>query len=51
MYTFCELPGGGFPEYLIYAPVWINEIHYDNVGSDLDEGIEIAGSPASPSAA
>lgn len=23
--------------------VWINEIHYDNAGADVDEGIEIAG--------
>ena len=22
---------------------WVNEIHYDNVGTDLDEGVEIAG--------
>ncbi|MEM7164068.1 MAG: endonuclease [Planctomycetota bacterium] len=28
-------PGGGI--------VWINEIHYDNTGSDTQEGIEIAG--------
>jgi len=25
------------------ATVWINEIHYDNTGTDADEGIEIAG--------
>ena len=25
------------------APVWINEIHYDNTGTDVDEGFEIAG--------
>ena len=24
-------------------PVFINEIHYDNVGADFDEGVEIAG--------
>lgn len=23
---------------------WINEIHYDNLGADVDEGVEIAGS-------
>lgn len=23
--------------------VWINEIHYDNTGDDVDEGVEIAG--------
>ncbi|MEM8600713.1 MAG: endonuclease [Bacteroidota bacterium] len=30
------------------APVvalWINEIHYDNAGSDMDEGVEVAGAP------
>ncbi|NUP11165.1 MAG: hypothetical protein HOW73_34400 [Polyangiaceae bacterium] len=25
------------------ANIWINEIHYDNTGGDVDEGIEIAG--------
>ena len=25
------------------TPVFINEIHYDNAGSDLNEGVEIAG--------
>jgi subtilisin-like proprotein convertase family protein/endonuclease/exonuclease/phosphatase family metal-dependent hydrolase len=25
------------------ANVWINEIHYDNTGSDVNEGVEIAG--------
>ena len=25
------------------SPVFINEIHYDNVGTDADEGVEIAG--------
>lgn len=25
------------------APPWINEIHYDNEGADVDEGVEIAG--------
>jgi predicted extracellular nuclease len=24
-------------------PVWINEIHYDNAGTDTNEGVEIAG--------
>ncbi len=31
-----------------FAPVlgdaWINELHYDNSGADIDEGVEIAGS-------
>ncbi len=27
----------------ITLPVWINEIHYDNTGGDVDEFIEIAG--------
>jgi len=27
----------------IAAPVFINEFHYDNSGSDIDEGVEIAG--------
>ena len=27
--------------------VWINEIHYDNVGTDSDEGVEIAGTAGS----
>ena len=22
---------------------WINEFHYDNTGTDIDEGVEIAG--------
>ncbi len=26
--------------------VWINEIHYDNVGPDVDEGVELAGPAA-----
>lgn len=30
---------GGAPT----GPVWINEIHYDNVGTDVNEGVEIAG--------
>ena len=25
------------------ATVWINEIHYDNIGADADEFVEIAG--------
>ncbi|WP_428265865.1 endonuclease [Haliangium sp.] len=35
----CGKPGGGDDT----AEVWINEIHYDNAGSDVDEGVEIAG--------
>jgi probable HAF family extracellular repeat protein len=27
--------------------VWINEIHYDNMGTDSDEGVEIAGTAGS----
>ncbi|MCW5921711.1 MAG: hypothetical protein KIS77_05160 [Saprospiraceae bacterium] len=34
---FCD-DGSGAP-----AMVWINEIHYDNVGNDVNEFIEIAG--------
>ena len=25
------------------TPVFINELHYDNAGSDINEGVEIAG--------
>ena len=28
---------------LVVAPPWINEIHYDNSGADVNEGFEIAG--------
>lgn len=28
---------------MMVADVWINEIHYDNAGVDVDEGIEVAG--------
>ncbi len=31
--------GGGTPE----PTLWINEVHYDNSGADLDEGVEVAG--------
>jgi SprB repeat len=31
------------PAGIINGPVWINEIHYDNVGGDAGEFIEIAG--------
>jgi len=27
--------------------IWINEIHYDNIGDDTDEGVEIAGTAGS----
>ena len=27
--------------------IWINEIHYDNAGTDSDEGVEIAGTAGS----
>ena len=33
----------GFPLYVHAAPVFINEIHYDNAGTDAGEAIEIAG--------
>ncbi|GAB5519617.1 MAG: hypothetical protein RhofKO_18680 [Rhodothermales bacterium] len=37
----------GDGNYVITSPrpavVWINEIHYDNVGADQDEGVEILG--------
>ncbi len=28
---------------LVDGTVWINELHYDNAGTDADEGVEIAG--------
>ena len=28
---------------LVPGEVWVNEIHYDNDGADVDEGVEIAG--------
>ncbi|MEI6409649.1 MAG: hypothetical protein WCR52_09725, partial [Bacteroidota bacterium] len=31
------------PAGIINGPVWINELHYDNVGTDVDEFVEIAG--------
>ncbi|MCB0526630.1 MAG: hypothetical protein KDC86_19090, partial [Saprospiraceae bacterium] len=31
------------PNGIIDGPVWINEIHYDNIGTDVDEFIEVAG--------
>lgn len=31
------------PERYVGQDVWINEIHYDNMGMDIDEGVEIAG--------
>ncbi|HAD11028.1 MAG TPA: hypothetical protein DCF33_01185 [Saprospirales bacterium] len=31
------------PDGIINGPVWINEIHYDNAGADVNEFIEIAG--------
>ena len=27
------------------APLWISEIHYDNAGDDLNEGVEVQGMP------
>lgn len=27
------------------ADLWISEIHYDNAGADVDEGVEVAGPP------
>jgi hypothetical protein len=35
-------PGVGCPE-LDGDPVFLNELHYDNEGEDVDEGVEIAG--------
>jgi hypothetical protein len=32
-----------FPFVLMGQNVWINEIHYDNAGTDANEGVEIAG--------
>jgi subtilisin-like proprotein convertase family protein/endonuclease/exonuclease/phosphatase family metal-dependent hydrolase len=31
------------PSTAAVAGVWINELHYDNTGSDVNEGVEIAG--------
>lgn len=31
------------PPQPIQTNIWFNELHYDNVGSDIDEGFEIAG--------
>ena len=31
------------PAGIINGPVWINELHYDNVGNDVNEFVEIAG--------
>ena len=28
------------------APIFINELHYDNAGADAGEAVEIAGRPA-----
>lgn len=33
----------GFNQQIVIPNVWINEIHYDNVGADVNEGFEIAG--------
>ncbi len=33
--TFVGGGGGG--------PPWVNELHYDNTGTDVDEGVEVAG--------
>ncbi len=38
-----DIFGGAPPEPTGPSGVWINEIHYDNGGSDVDEGVEIAG--------
>ena len=38
----CALAGFSFSP-LCHASVWINEIHYDNVGSDTGEFVEVAG--------
>lgn len=32
-----------FSFFLSAQTVWINEIHYDNIGADVNEGVEIAG--------
>ena len=37
------LPGTAVPAAVAQTPIFINEIHYDNTGTDADEGIEIAG--------
>jgi hypothetical protein len=39
-------PGAGPP-----SPPWINELHYDNDGTDLDEFVEVALPVAGPAAA
>lgn len=30
------------------ADLWLSELHYDNVGEDVDEGVEVAGPPGTP---
>ena len=35
------------PVFLHATPIFINEIHYDNGGGDIDEGVEIAGTAGS----
>ncbi len=39
--VWCSLIG--FPLHVLAVPVFINEIHYDNAGTDTGEAIEIAG--------
>ncbi|MEM7789473.1 MAG: endonuclease [Bacteroidota bacterium] len=36
-------PGSGGPGDPPGGPLWVNEIHYDNAGSDTGEGVEVAG--------
>ncbi len=31
------------PAGIVNGPVWVNELHYDNLGADVDEFVEIAG--------
>ena len=41
--NICSGTGTGTPPPPSNGEVWINEIHYDNNGSDINEGIELAG--------
>jgi Ca2+-binding RTX toxin-like protein len=37
------LPGGAVLGQVAATAVFVNELHYDNAGSDVDEGVELAG--------
>ncbi|MEH6358391.1 MAG: hypothetical protein V7745_05345 [Pseudomonadales bacterium] len=44
LFIFCFVSGLALlPSTLRAMPVFINELHYDNAGADIDEGVELAG--------